>query len=431
MHFVPESRRYGVRVRVRAPEGKHRWCEIRGRVVSGRGAEARLVGTYQDVTEEVERTEALAANEARYRTVVGLQFEAIYEWDLARDTIEWSEGLRSIFGHDPAAVTTPEQWWELTHPADREKVCESVWAFLTGPDTVWEATYRFRTGAGEYRWVHERGFAVRDEDGRAQRMIGALRDITAERQLQAAELQAARLDSLAVMAAGVAHDFNNFLAAILGNAGVLRLSVAPESEEAAALADIEAAARRASQLVRQLLDFAGRAPLEAGPVELRSLAEEAVHVARRARATQATVRIEPGPDVRVRGDESLLLRALVNLLTNALDALGDGGGRVTVRFGEVELDQEQALAEGYVPHEPLRAGRYGYVEVDDTGPGMPPEVVQRVFEPFFTTRSSGRGLGLASVLGIMRRHEGAVRVRSVLGIGTSVRLLVPLWEERS
>lgn len=421
---------YAVRVRIRTPEGSYRWCEIRGRVVEGRGERARLVGTYQDVTEEVERTEALAVSEARYRTVAGLQFEAIYEWDVPGGTLEWSEGLRSIFGHDPERVDAPERWWELTHPADREAVCESVWSFLAGSESLWEATYRFRDGAGEYRWVHERGVVVRDETGRAVRMIGALRDVTAERRLQQAELQAARLDSLAVMAAGVAHDFNNFLAAILGNAGVLRLSVEPEGEAAAALADLEAAARRASQLVRQLLDFAGRAPLERVPVDLARVAEEAVHVATRARTTRATVRIEPGPAVHVQGDESLLLRALVNLLTNALDALGEGPGRVTIRYGEVELHADQALAEGYVPHDGIGSGRFGFVEVEDTGPGMPPEVAQRVFEPFFTTRFSGRGLGLATVLGIVRRHEGAVRLHSVPGVGTTVRVVVPLWNER-
>ncbi len=241
-------------------------------------------------------------------------------------------------------------------------------------------------------------------------------------QLEERMRNALRLESLGVLAGGVAHDFNNLLVGILGNAS---LALEQMTEDAAAAAEsireVERAAERAADMTRQLLAFAGRGAVETAPVDLNALVEETLRLVAPSFGAGVEVRVDLAPDVPViRGDRTLLGQVVMNLLTNASDALG-GGGRIDVRTS-------QALR---VPEDlpwvrpPDSGGPFVLLEVRDQGCGMDTATVRRVFDPFFTTKSAGRGLGLAAALGTVNVHSGGIQLWSEPGRGTTFRMVLP------
>jgi two-component system, cell cycle sensor histidine kinase and response regulator CckA len=423
---------YACEVRVRDRSGDWRWLSIHASVVSrGRSGLPRLiVGTYQDVTTRRRAEEQLRESEERYRLVAEAQFAAVYEWTADDGRIAWSSGLTEVFGYRPEEVPDWPTWFVHVHPDDAEALRASLRKFHAERGIIWRGEYRYRHADGTYRFARERAYAIRNEEGRAVRMVGAIADATAEYVAREAELERRKFESLTVMAAGIAHDFNNLLTAILGNASIARAALGGTSGEAVqALGDIEAAARRAAALVRQMLDFAGAGEPAQGRCDLNAVAQEAAAIVRGTMEGNVRLVLELAAEpVVVRGEEQALSRVVVNLLSNAREALAGARGRVTVRTTVADLSEEQLAAEGWVPAGAARPGRFGIVEVEDTGPGIRAETLGRIFDPFFSTKFAGRGLGLASVLGIVRRHNGGVRVRSTVGVGTCFTVAIPLAE---
>jgi two-component system cell cycle sensor histidine kinase/response regulator CckA len=268
-------------------------------------------------------------------------------------------------------------------------------------------------------------------DGQPVR-VAAVRDmrpaqhLEAERRALEQQVQRAqRLDSLGVLAGGIAHDFNNLLAGVLGNAELLRDRAATAEDLEIATA-IMTAAQRAAALTRQMLAYAGqrdlgrREPIDVGDVfrELRALLDATL-----SKKAEFELAVEPGSVVL--GDRVTLGQVLMNLLTNASDALGDRPGRITVRVRHVsEVDARWDHAQGAS----VRPGRWVLIEVEDTGGGMDETTRVRVFEPFFSTKERGHGLGLAACLGIVSAHGGAVLVESELGRGARFSVLLPASE---
>lgn len=244
------------------------------------------------------------------------------------------------------------------------------------------------------------------------------------RELELQMLHAQKLESLGLLAGGVAHDFNNLLTAILGNAELARLELSQHSA-CDHVDNIISAAARAADLSAQLLAYSGGAPLMSGPVCLNAVVEDmlrltTVSVSKLARVSrQLDSELPP-----VEGDASQLRQVVMNLLTNASEALGSRAGDLIVRTGIVDVGcvdlHDYHLGDERDP------GRFAFLDVDDTGCGMDAATQQKLFDPFFTTKFTGRGLGLAALLGIVRGHGGAVRVRSVVDAGTQVRVLLPL-----
>ncbi len=249
--------------------------------------------------------------------------------------------------------------------------------------------------------------------------------MAADRERLEAQVQhAQKLESLGVLAGGIAHDFNNLLVGILGNAGLALLELGPDSPARARLEEIEASAQRAADLTRQMLAYAGRGQLVWGRVDITALVEEmatllARVISKKARLTLSLANRLPA----VTGDATQLRQIVMNLITNASDALGDQVGTIAVSTGVVEADRAR-LSAMYLDDQ-RRPGRYVVVEVSDTGAGMSPDVRARIFDPFFTTKVAGRGLGLAAVLGIIRGHKGGIEVDSEPGKGSTFRVLLP------
>ena len=233
-----------------------------------------------------------------------------------------------------------------------------------------------------------------------------------------------RIESLTVMAAGLAHDFNNLLTAILGNADYIAATSPEDSEQHASAEAIATAAQHAADLVSQMVAFSGQGRTLIGPISLEDAVSDVIRALSRTLGERAMVTHESEPDLpRLSGDVVQIRQAVLALLTNAVDAAADRHGPVEVATGREALD---AAALAAMTYSAARPGNFLFVEVKDEGPGMPAEVVHRVFEPFFSTRDFGRGLGLAAVHGIVRSHHGAIRIWTAPGAGTRVRIWWPL-----
>jgi two-component system, cell cycle sensor histidine kinase and response regulator CckA len=282
------------------------------------------------------------------------------------------------------------------------------------------------------RHFHTVKFPLHDAEGRVEAVGGMALDITEmrraeaergrlERQMQRAQ----KLESLGVLAGGIAHDFNNLLMAILGNAEMALEDVPADHPARVSLEEVETAARRAADLTRQMLAYSGKGSFVVSRVNLTRAVEEMSHLlgAFIPKTVSLEKRIDPGLPV-IEADASQVQQVIMNLLINASEAIGpDVPGRILVQTG-VQAFTADCLARSRVPHG-LAAGAHVFLSVADTGCGISPETLEKIFDPFFSTKSTGRGLGLAAVLGIVRGHNGAIVVESERGKGTAFTLAFP------
>ena len=252
-----------------------------------------------------------------------------------------------------------------------------------------------------------------------------VRDVTEKRLFEEAILQGRKLESLSVLAAGIAHDFNNILTVLMGNAAVALNVLPADSPAREAIEDMRDASQRAAEMVRQLVQFAGGEEIQALPVDLNQLARETAHLAASTLAANCSVEVQTDSELPLlRGDATSIRRVIMNLVLNASEALGEKGGHILVQTSRVEADRRMLGASKLGPD--LEPGAYAALTISDNGPGIDPAVRAKMFDPFFTTRFPGRGLGLANVFGIVRAHQGAIRVTSRVGRGATFRVLLPL-----
>ncbi len=279
---------------------------------------------------------------------------------------------------------------------------------------------------------------LRDADGRARGCVATVQDITAhkmaaedsiqfERRLQ--EMQ--KLESLGVLAGGIAHDFNNLLTGILGNASIARLELpAGHAPVRGALDNLEQAALRAADLCKQMLAYAGKGRFVVQPLSLSGLVRDTAELLEVSVHKRATLHFDLAEGLPAfQGDATQIRQVLMNLVINAAEAMGERKGAITIHTTSAFLSAER-LAH-LVVREAAAEGVFVCLEVSDTGSGMDPQMIARIFDPFFTTKFTGRGLGLAAVMGIVRGHRGAIEVESAPGKGSTFRLFLPALEQRA
>jgi len=267
--------------------------------------------------------------------------------------------------------------------------------------------------------------------GRPDGAVAAFIDITdmkraaeEKQNLERQILQAQKLESLGVLAGGIAHDFNNLLTMVLGNANLARVGLPANSPASAHLAEIEKASRRAAELCRQMLAYSGKGRFVVERLSLSAVVEDMAHMLEISVSKKAVLKYDFAPDLPVvEADPTQLRQVIMNLIINASEAIGDRSGYIRVGTGQADLRSEDLA--GALLGEEARVGTYVYLEVEDTGCGMNAESLGRIFEPFYSTKYKGRGLGLSAVLGIVRAHSGVMRVRSEEGRGTTFRILFP------
>lgn len=386
----------------------------------------------------------LRDSEERLRLAQRHAGAATWDWDLKADRFTWSGEYFDLCGLDPHAITPSRTaWLETPVPEDREGVATALQNCLRHRDPDFQAEYRIRHPRRGERWLASRGRLVCDRQGDPVRLIGLNIDITdrkraelaladaneklrqdiaeevkAREAAQARLFQAMKLEALGQLTGGIAHDFNNLLSVIVSGISLLRRTDDPTRRESL-LGAMDQAAHRGSDLTRRLLTFARRQSLRPEPLDLRAWLEDMRELLARSLRGDITIEIAmPDGLWPVLADPGELELAVLNLAVNARDAMPKGG-LLRLSAANVELDH-LADPDGL-------EGPFLCLSVQDSGTGMTPEVLERAFEPFFSTKETGRGtgLGLAQVYGFARQSGGAARVSSTPGQGTVVTLLLP------
>ncbi len=353
--------------------------------------------------------------------------DAVRDWNVETGALSWPHGLQSLFGYVPASSGGHISFWKRNlHPGDRARIGASIRDALTGSDVHWTGEYRFRRADGTDLNILERALILRDAAGTATRFIGSLMDVTARKQLQDQLCRSQRMEAFGQLAAGVAHDFNNFLTTILGYGDLLLQERQIKGILADHVTEIRAAAGRASALTQQLLAFSRRQPLEPMVVEVNSIIANLERSLLRLIGENISVvcnlhREKGGAHIKV--DPGQITQIILNLAVNARDAM-PRGGQLTLETAVVDVTSEQ---ESPLPGDDVVPGRYVLITVADTGSGMSEEVKAHLFEPFFTTKVDDQrsGLGLAASYGIVRQSGGHLRVESEQGKGTIVHIYLP------
>jgi signal transduction histidine kinase len=353
--------------------------------------------------------------------------DAVRDWDVKTGALSWPQGLQSLFDYDPATADCDISFWQNNlHPADLARVAASIDQALNGRDDHWCGEYRFRRADGTDLNILERAVILRDANGKATRFIGSLMDVTARKQLQDQLCRSQRMEAFGQLAAGVAHDFNNFLTTILGYGDLLLHEKQIKGALAEHVTEIRAAAGRASALTQQLLAFSRKHPLEPKIVEVNSIIMNLERSLLRLIGENISVVCHLHHEkegAHIKADPNQLTQIILNLAVNARDAMPQGG-QLTLETAIVDLTEKN---ESPFQCGDFAPGQYVLINIADTGTGMSEEVQAHLFEPFFTTKVDERrsGLGLATCYGIVHQSGGHLRVESELGKGTTVRIYLP------
>lgn len=422
-HVEGETEIYEAKWRLRTASGEWRWIQARGKVVErdAAGIATRMVGAYVDITSsrqsELDLQESTAELEAVFRSsrdglaVISPSHILLRANEAALEHIERFTGVRLAEGDSIARVPP--------FAADRPIITDLTLA-LAGRTDLPTRTVPGITEAG---WLEFSYSPVFDADGLSLGVAITIRDITEKTRSEEARLQTLRLESMGLMASGFAHDFNNMIGAIVGNIDLATLTAAdPETVES--LTDARAATRRASELVQQLLAFAGDREPIVNAVDIAALTTEIVRYAKKIPNNRVPIRVElPAGLPRISGDANQLRQMLLNLLVNALDATSESGSAVEVR-ARVVRNPREVTSDLIIPERP--AENFIALEIRDDGPGMNPETRERLFDPFYTTKPTGHGLGLPSVLSTVRNHGGTLAVHSEPGRGACFTVFLPV-----
>ena len=401
--------------------GEPYWIELNITPVRDeQGAVVNFVSIQRDITLRKQAEQDRRINEERFRIVASQVSDAIWDLDLRAQKQWWSPGLTEIFGHprDPQDHL-PTVWQAHIHPDDSASVAEQMQQAVSSGTHSFALEYRFRMGDGSWALVSDSGIILRDDEGVPIRMIGSVSNITEKRAEDDRRQQTQRLEAIGQLTGGVAHDFNNILTVILGNAELLleRLS---EDQQARIMADVTVrAAERGAELTDRLLAFARRQPLAPQVLDLNNRLGEIETLIRRTLPENIATEMVRGAGLwRTELDPGQLEVALLNLALNARDAMPDGG-RLTIETSNSWLDDDYAAG-----HAEVAPGQHVLISVSDTGHGMDSATVRRAFEPFFTTKQVGKGsgLGLSMVFGFVKQTGGHVKIYSEPGEGTTVKM---------
>ena len=420
-----------VRTRVAVAAERHRANALAEEHAEAREAatlpEKRLLAEIEHIRQQQLRIrDDLVAHEALLKDRIRFVHDAagigIWELELATGVITWSEAMPAMHGlADGVFAGTVGAFFDLVHPDDREAVRDAQAAAIAAGDDF-SMEFRIVWPDGSIHWLDTRNQVRRMPDGRPDRVIGVVIDVTERRALEAQLRQAQKMEAIGQLAGGVAHDFKNLLTVILGYAEFIADEAGHSDQHQRDVREIITAAHRAVGLTTQLLAFSRKQVLQSTLLDVNALVVETSETLRRLIGDDIELITALAPDVgSVFADEGQMQQVLINLASNARDAMSQGG-RLAIETAEVQLDRLSGLHDQEVV-----PGRYVMLSVTDSGTGMDAETKRRLFEPFFSTKDQGKGtgLGLATVYGIVKQSGGYVWMDSMPGQGATFKVYLP------
>ncbi len=390
-------------------------------------ADRVVVVVIVDISERKQAEISLRESQERFREIAENIQEVFWMTDPAKNQMLYiSPAYEEIWGRTCQSLfDSPWTWLEAIHPDDRPRVLLAAQTKQMQGD--YDETYRIQRPDGAERWIHDRAFPIRDTAGKVIRVVGTALDITAQRNLELQFRQAQKMEAIGQLAGGVAHDFNNILAAIMMQTEMTILAEDLPEEARDGLREIRTSSERAANLTRQLLLFSRKQVMHTSELDLNEAVSSLFKMLQRIIGEHLSLHYNfHSGTLFVRADAGMLDQVVMNLVVNARDAMPNGGC-ITI---ETSLKHLSNIAAADIPE--LSPGTYACLQVSDTGCGIAPENLTRIFEPFFTTKGPGKGtgLGLATVFGIVKQHGGTILVESKVGQGTTFKILLPVAETK-
>ena len=386
------------------------------------------------LNERLRLEQSLRESESKYRMIADNISDIVWTMDLYGKLTYISPAIERILGRTIEA-TRGRSLREFLTPDSYERAMQITQDGLAGdagrrglPERPLTAELEHFQEDGSIVPCETSSLFIRDEEGCPIGVVGVTRDISERRRTEAARARlearlqdAQKLESLGTLTGKIAHDFNNLLMGILGNAEIALTHVPPESPAHGQMVEITNTTRFAADLCSQMLSYAGKGELAVRPLDLSVAVRERARLVEVAASKKSVVKYSLAEALpAIEGDPVQIGQVIMNLVINASDAIGDRGGFIAVTTGCVECNRASLRATFL--GEDLPEGKYVYLDVSDTGSGMDQSAIARIFDPYFTTKPSGRGLGLAAVFGIVRDHRGAIQVVSSPNKGAAFRV---------
>jgi PAS domain S-box-containing protein len=430
-------RRHWMECRFRRADGEYRWVLDNGVPLYRDGQFAGFIGTCVDITEQRLDVERLRASEAqqvearnrleesqqRLKSAQDLAHVGSWYWDLEADRVFCSDECKRLFGHPEDYQASLEGLIALIEPRDRERVDREIRSSLARASGC-STEFQIVRPDGELRNITFASRILMNSEGLPRHVFGACQDVTDMRRAQEEVFAKQKLETLGGLANGIAHDVNNLLGGVVAQAELALYELQSGSSPIEEITSIREVAMRGSEIVRELMIYAGTDTQQLAPLDLSTVVEEMLGFLKVSVSKRVVIETELAVDLpQVSANSARITQLLMNLVANAAEAIGDREG--FIRITTQRIAATAAMAGG----NPSTQGDVVQLEVSDGGRGMPLEIQARAFEPFFTTKARGRGLGLAVVGGIVRSLDGAVRVESAPQKGTSIRVTLPSFVE--
>ncbi|MDM8550966.1 PAS domain-containing protein [Desulfobacterales bacterium HSG2] len=407
--------------RIVTPTGLVKWVEGTNRLLfDNKGEIEKVVGTVQDITERKKATQKVEDALEIVSRAEEIAKMGSWSWNPNTDRVEWSDNMCRLYGTEPSEfVPTLEYATRFTHPDDVDYVNKLVESLLTEKKPNSPSEYRILTPENEIVWMEGTTRLLFDDKGDIEEVVGTVQDITDRKKMENQILQTQKMEAIGTLAGGIAHDFNNMLGIIVGNVSYLLNCYGKDEELIEVLSDIQEGAQKSQQLTQQLLTFAkGGAPIKKS-ADINQIIKEAAKFVTRGAKAKCNFNLSDdlwGAEV----DSGQLDQVIGNLVINANQAMPNGG-IITIRTENAEIE-----ADGNIP---LPAGMYIKIILKDQGIGIPEKHLTNIFDPYFSTKREGRGLGLATSYSIIKRHGGHISAESITDEGTTFTIHLPVSDK--
>jgi PAS domain S-box-containing protein len=415
-----------IKFQIARPDGEVRTLTCTSEVLCDEdGSPVGLFGACQDITERIKAEAALRESEQRFRNMADTAPVMIWVSGPDKLCTFFNKGWLTFRGR-AQEEELGNGWAEGVHSDDLDR-CLETYTSAFDARHEFQMEYRLRRADGEYRWILDKGVPRFEPSGVFAGYIGSCIDVTDFKRDQEQQIAKQKLESVGTLASGIAHDFNNLLGGILAHSELALTQLTSGSHPEEALQNIRIGAIRGGEIVRQLMIYTGHESERVEAVDVSRIVQDMLELLRVSVSKRALVRVHLGQRLpAVRANPAQIRQVVMNLITNASEAIGDQDGVIRITTGVVKAGKDTAPG-----LKSLGAGGYVQLKVSDTGLGIAPEVQARVFDPFFTTKTTGHGLGLTVVQGIVGNLSGTIRISSRPGTGTTVRVLLPCTKQET